>query len=89
MNRPVTFAMVCAYAGVAAPFVLPKYADQIWDWRDYSAIAALILLMSWLLSPSRSAGLISPDGHENARDLISFRLGKTLKRVWCRLRGRL
>lgn len=87
LNRPVTFAMVCAYAGVAAPFVLPRYANQIWDWRDYAAIVGLILLISWLMSPSRRSSLVGSDGHEDASNLISFRLGKTLNRIWRRLRS--
>ena len=86
MNRPVTFAMVCSYATVAMIFILPRYEGQIWDWRDYTALTAFILLLGWLFSSSGSSGLVSTDGHEDTRKSFAFRLGKSLNRVRRRLR---
>lgn len=86
MNRPVTFAMVCSYAGIALIFILPRYAGQQWDWRDYTALTAFILLLGWLFSSRGSAGLVSADSHEDARNSLAFRLGKSLNRVRSRFR---
>lgn len=86
MNRPVSFAMVCSYAAVAMIFILPRYAGQNWDWRDYAALTVFILLLGWLFSSRGSAGLVSPDGHEDSRQSLAFRLGKSLNRVRGRLR---
>jgi len=81
------FAVVCSYITVALIFIMPRYENQIWDWRDYAALGLFIPLLAWLLS-SRSSSLVSADTHQDSRDFISFRLGKSLNRVWRRLRGR-
>ncbi len=86
MERKVTFGMVCSYGAVAYIFTAPKYANQIWDWRDYTAITALILLLWWLLSPRRSPGLESSNGHQGSSNGFAFRLGKSLNRIWRGLR---
>uniref|UniRef100_A0A6H1Z9X6 Uncharacterized protein n=1 Tax=viral metagenome TaxID=1070528 RepID=A0A6H1Z9X6_9ZZZZ len=85
LNRKVTFGMICAYGATAAIFILPKYENQIWDWRDYTAIGSLMLLLWWLLSPRRSAGLEGSDGHESPGKGFAFRLGKSLNRIGRRL----
>lgn len=86
MHRSVSFAMVCSYMSVALIFILPRYANQIWDWRDYTALTAFVLLLGWLLSSSGSSGLVGTDGHENPSKSFAFRLGKSLNRVRNRLR---
>lgn len=87
MRYAVTLPMICSYAAIAAISILPKYKDQIWDWRDYTALTVFALLMGWLLSPRRRSGLESPNGHEDPRNIFSFRLGKSLNRVWRGLRS--
>ena len=79
MRYAVTLPMICSYAAIAAVSILPKYKDQIWDWRDYTAIAGVVLLL-WFLTRRRT-GLESPDGHEDTRNLVAFRLGQSLNRV--------
>lgn len=86
-RQRITFGMICAYAGISAPFIMPRYANQIWDWRDYTAIAGLFLLLWWLLSPRRCTGLESTDAHERASEGFAFRLGQSLNRVRRGLRG--
>lgn len=90
MRRKVTLGMILAYAFIAAPFVLPHYAHQVWDWRDYAAITGLILLLWWLLSPSRGSGdaaAMSANRHEDASKGFAFRLGKSLNRIRRGTRG--
>lgn len=80
------FAVVCSYITVALIFILPRYENQVWDWRDYVALGLFIPLLAWLLS-GRSAGLESTDGHQRTRQSFAFRLGKALNRVRSRLRS--
>lgn len=86
-RTPITFGMICAYGTTAAIFILPRYKDQLWDWRDYTAITALVLLLWWLMSPRRSAGLVGSNSHEGTSNGLAFRLGKSLNRVWRSFRG--
>ena len=79
MRYAVTLPMICSYAAIAAVSILPKYKDQIWDWRDYTAIAGVVFLL-WFLT-RRSSGLEGPNGHEDASNLVAFRLGQSLNRV--------
>ena len=85
MNRPVSFAMVCSYATVALIFILPRYEGQVWDWRDYTALTAFILLLGRVFSSRGGAGLMSADAHEDARNSLAFRAGKSLKSIRRRL----
>ena len=80
------FAFVCAYIGMSLAFLMPRYQDQTWGWLDYAAVTLFVLLLAWLLSGSDRS--VSPDGHQDTRDFVSFRLGKALNRVGRRLRGR-
>lgn len=81
------FAAVCSYITVALIFILPRYENQIWDWRDYAALGLFIPLLAWLLSDRRSR-LEGSDAHQDPSNLISFRMGQALNRVGRRLRGR-
>lgn len=74
--------MICGYMAVAVIVISPKYANQIWDWRDYAALTAFFMLMAWLFTPLRSTSLVGADGHESTRNSFSFRLGKSLQRIW-------
>lgn len=81
LEPKVTFPMVCAYAAASWAVIGPRYASQIWDWRDYSAFAVFFLLLWWCFKPSRSAGLVGADTHEDARKSLAFRLGKSLNGI--------
>lgn len=85
MNRKVTLGMICTYAATSAVFILPRYEQQ-WDWRDYSAIALVVLLLWWFLAPLQRPSLEGPNAHEGTGDGFAFRLGKALNRVWRGLR---
>ena len=77
--------MIIAYGSIGAAYILPKYKDQIWDWRDYSAITATILLIWWLTS--RRNREVDAAAHDGMDDGLAFRLGKSLNRVRRRLRS--
>lgn len=83
--RKLTFGMIFAYLAISAAFALPKYDTSLWDYRDAAALTGLAVLLIWLLSPSRSDGLLHPNGHERPSDSVAFRLGKRLNRVLRRL----
>lgn len=87
MRTAPTLGLIVAYGAIAYLAIGPKYANQIWDWRDYAAIIGLILLLWWLLSPRRS-GLIGADGREDTSNSLPFRLGKALNRVLGRSNSR-
>lgn len=78
-KHPVTFGMILAYGSIGAVYILPKYKDQIWDWRDYSAITATILLIWWLTSRRNSK--VDAAAHEGMDNGLAFRFGKALNRV--------
>ena len=80
------FPIVCAYLGMSLAILLPRYKEQSWGWLDYTALTLFVLLLAWLLSGS--AGVVRADSHEDAPNLVAFRLGKALNRVRSRLRGR-
>lgn len=84
MSR-ATLPMVLSFAAIGYYFIAPKYADQLWDWRDYASITGVILLIWWLVRSRRNT-LIDADGHEQARQGFAFRLGKHLNRVRSRFR---
>lgn len=86
--RKLTLGIIFAYLAIAAAFALPKYDTSLWDYRDAAALTGLAVLLVWLLSPSRSDGLLHSDSHQSASDSVAFRLGKRLNRIWRRLGGR-
>lgn len=81
------FAVVCSYITIALIFILPRYSEQIWDWRDYTALTLFILIFAWLLS-GRGSSLEGADAHEEPGNSFAFRLGQSLNGVRRRLRGR-
>jgi hypothetical protein len=80
-KRAVSISMVIAFAIIGYFATAPKYAHQAWDWRDYTAIASVALLVWWLLSHSRGSSLKGSSGHESADNPIALRFGKALNKV--------
>lgn len=80
------FPIVCAFIGMSLAILLPRYKDQTWGWLDYTALTLFVFLLAWLLSGS--AGVVRADRHEDATNLVAFRLGKSLNHIRRRLRSR-
>lgn len=74
---------MAAFAGMA-------WRGQVADFEalDYVFFVIWIALFWWCLGPSRSDGLIDSDTHQNARNSLAFRCGKSLSRVFRSLRSR-
>lgn len=76
-----TLAIALMAGGIGFYNTAPKYAHLVWDWRDTVATTVLVLLLFWLLGPSRRDTFVDAESHERARQGFAFRLGKSLNRV--------
>ncbi len=54
---------------------------------EWIAIAVFFVLTYWLVGPLRANALVDAEQHDQTRQSIGFRLGKSLKRVLRRLQG--
>ena len=85
--RTVTVAQIAAFsaiavAGIASRGQLPASAPS---WGDWIFIVLTIALLAWCVQTRVPE--IDAEGHEQSGQGFAFRLGKSLKGVWRRLRG--
>lgn len=52
--------------------------SHITGWMDWTALFLWVLLLGWLLSPTRQ---VDAESHESTRNGFAFRCGKALHRV--------
>lgn len=75
-------ALIAIMAGIA----IPKSSGH--GWVDGLAFVAFLVFLWWLISDFSAGRLVDSEGHERPRQGFAFLLGKSLNRVWRRLRGR-
>lgn len=83
------FPLACAYIGIAAAaysFTHGSLFAYSHGAIDSALLIAFFFFFAWILSDRRS-GLVGADGHEEARNSLAFRLGKSLNRIRGRLRS--
>ena len=79
-NR-VTFPLLMGFAAIATAGYYSRHDFRPWDWESIAALAILLLLLWWLLSPSVRIGAVDGEPEKGVRNNMAFRLGQFCKRI--------
>lgn len=74
-NRKLSFAAALGAIIMMGAIVIQRYDTERWGWLDFTAIAASLLLMAWLISGRDRASDDEPG------ESFALRLGKACKRA--------